>query len=159
MASFSEEMSKSCEVRFLAHAKTDERFVRDLKREHGLSIPVDAVYDMTPEESLSLIEASSVVIGMRGHAGMIPLGIGTPIISIISHKKLRFFLEDIGHSEWGVEASDDALAQKLIALTSDIVGDQQRYRAEISEAQDKLYDIVAPQNRKVKELIYNSASR
>jgi hypothetical protein len=39
---------------------------------------------------------------MRGHAGMIPFGCGTPIISLVSHPKMAYFLADIERPEWGV---------------------------------------------------------
>ena len=34
---------------------------------------------------------------------MIPFGCGNAIVSLVSHDKLRYFLESIGHPEWGVE--------------------------------------------------------
>ncbi len=37
-----------------------------------------------------------LVIGMRGHANIIPFGVGTRVIGIGSHNKNRFFLEEIG---------------------------------------------------------------
>lgn len=35
------------DVRYAAHMPADERFVHDLRREHGLSLPVEQLYDLT----------------------------------------------------------------------------------------------------------------
>jgi hypothetical protein len=40
-----------------------------------------------------------LVIGMRGHANIIPFGVGTRVIGIGSHNKNRFFLEEIGEPQ------------------------------------------------------------
>ena len=40
-----------------------------------------------------------LLIGMRGHANIIPFGVGTRVIGIGSHNKNRFFLEEIGEPQ------------------------------------------------------------
>ena len=40
--------------------------------------------------------------------------LGSKIISPISHDKLRWFLEDMGIEEYGIEENDTQLSQKLI---------------------------------------------
>ncbi|GAK93150.1 predicted protein [Nonlabens ulvanivorans] len=63
-----------------------------------------------------MIEAYSkpkLVIGMRGHAQMIPFGCKTPIISIVSHNKLQWFLDDIGQSNWAVDVQSNTYIQDL----------------------------------------------
>jgi len=47
-----------------------------------------------------------LAIGMRGHSQMIPFGISKNIISIISHDKLGYFLEDVNLSEYGIDVDD-----------------------------------------------------
>ena len=54
-----------------------------------------------------------LVIGMRGHAQLIPFGCNTPILSIISHDKMQYFLDDIHHPEWGVDVKDEKFGTKL----------------------------------------------
>jgi polysaccharide pyruvyl transferase WcaK-like protein len=55
------------------------------------------------------------VVGDRGHSQMVPFACGCKILTPISHDKLAWFLEDVGLQEFGVEESDDDLAEKLIA--------------------------------------------
>jgi len=54
------------------------------------------------------------VVGDRGHSQMIPFACGCKIISIISHDKLKWFLDDIDLKEFGIEENDIDLSNKLI---------------------------------------------
>ncbi|AXK37609.1 polysaccharide pyruvyl transferase family protein [Streptomyces armeniacus] len=101
------------EVRYAAHTPADERFVYDLRREHGLTLPVDPLYDFTNDAIRAHYARTRLVIGMRGHATMIPFGSGTPALSLISHPKLAYFLSDIGRTEWGVSVHERELGAVL----------------------------------------------
>ena len=57
---------------------------------------------------------------MRGHAQMIPFGLRRPIISIISHDKMRFFLKDINCLEWGIDVKSHNFEKKLDMLISNV---------------------------------------
>lgn len=54
------------------------------------------------------------IFATRGHAQMIPIGLGTKVVSIISHNKLDYFLRDTGLESTGVEFKDVSL-QKLLS--------------------------------------------
>ena len=159
LAAFINAVSDRVEVRCLTHAKTDERIAHDLRRSHGVRIRVEALQLMEPDAALDLLERAAVVVGMRGHAGMIPFGVGTPIVSIISHMKLRFFLDDIKHPEWGVDADDRQLGSKLTMLVTDIVADQLRYRREVAAAREVLKDIAESANARIAKAIVGSGRR
>lgn len=126
------------EVRFAAHTRGDLRLANDLRETYGLDRPVDALHDMSPDEAYGVYRSASLVIGMRGHATMIPFGLGTPVLSIISHPKMRYFLEDIGRVEWGVDVHDERLGARLAELTADILGRERAYRDDIRTLQDGL---------------------
>lgn len=78
MAAAIRAVSTSAEVRYAAHMPADERFVDDLRREHGLTLPVEPLYLLSNDAIRDLYRRTRLVIGMRGHAGMIPFGCGTP---------------------------------------------------------------------------------
>ena len=80
-----------------------------------------------------------LAIGARGHSQMIPFGIETPILSIISHNKLAYFLEDIGHPEWGIDITNPGLALGMITKIQYIFKNYDRVVGEIQEAQEKLW--------------------
>lgn len=48
-----------------------------------------------------------IVIGMRGHANICPFGLGTPIISLVSHDKNKGFMLDVGMREFYVDINND----------------------------------------------------
>jgi hypothetical protein len=60
------------------------------------------------------------------------------VLSIVSHPKMRYFLEDIGRVEWGVDVHDQRLGARLTELTADILGREQGYRDDIHTLQDGL---------------------
>lgn len=125
-------------VRFVAHARGDTRIATDLEETHGRTVPVDSLQDLDLTEAYGVYRRASVVIGMRGHATMIPFGLGTPVLSIVSHPKLRYFLEDIGRPEWAHDVGDDRLGDRLAEHTADILAGEDRYRDDVHRLQEDL---------------------
>jgi lipopolysaccharide biosynthesis glycosyltransferase len=133
-------LAGTAHVRIGAHTIPDERIAVDLFREHGTRVGVDSFYRLGIEQTTRLYREAALVVGMRGHAGMIPFGLGTPIVSLVSHPKLRYFLEDIGRPEWGLDVATPHLGNRLVELSSDVLGSQGRYRAHVSDARAALYE-------------------
>ncbi|WP_189855277.1 polysaccharide pyruvyl transferase family protein [Streptomyces poonensis] len=127
------------DVRYAAHMPADERFVHDLRREHGLTLPVEQLYDMSNDGIRDLYRRALLVMGMRGHAGMIPFGCGTPILSLVSHPKLAYFLSDIGHREWGLSVHDRDLGHRLAERAAAVLDDHAAAVADVYDAQDFLW--------------------
>ncbi|TDQ43909.1 glycosyltransferase [Actinorugispora endophytica] len=134
-------LGERAEVRYAAHISTDEKFVFDLRREHGVSLPVEPMYDMSNAEVWDTYKRTRLVIGMRGHAGMIPFGCGTPIISLISHPKLAYFLNDIERPEWGVSVHDPRLGAVLTERAEDVLDNHRAALDDVAERQQKLWAV------------------
>ena len=126
------------DVRCAAHLPADERLATDLASRYDIRLPIDAHYDMPVEEGYELYRRAGVVVGMRGHASMIPFGLGTPILSLVSHPKLRFFLEDIGRTEWGFDVHDPGLDGALAERTLDVLAREDDYRQDVAALQLEL---------------------
>ena len=90
---------------------------------------------------------------MRGHAQMIPFGLGTPIFSIITHDKLSFFLEDIGKPEWGEELFSENLKNNLFKLLNKVKNNRNRVQQEIIECQKKIWNETADNMETIKSII------
>ncbi|MFD4524561.1 polysaccharide pyruvyl transferase family protein [Streptomyces sp. NPDC058470] len=135
------ELGKLAEVKCVAHSLDDERLAFDLRREHGVSLPVIPMYDFENDEIRAVYARTKLVIGMRGHAGMIPFGCGTPIISLISHPKMTYFLRDIGRPEWGVSVHDRDLAELLVERSRDLLDDHPKTVADVHGLQRELWTI------------------
>jgi tetratricopeptide (TPR) repeat protein len=126
------------EVRYAPHSPSDERFVNDLRREHGLTIPVEPLYDLPNAELLDLYRRVRLVIGMRGHATMIPFGCGTPAISLISHPKMAYFLADVERPRWGVSVHQTDLADQLTDRAAELLDDHADAVADVHARQAEL---------------------
>lgn len=81
-----------------------------------------------------------LVIGMRGHSQMIAFGVGTPTVSIVSHDKLQWFLDDIGHPEWGVDVRDPSFRSTLKDKVEVMLVENNKVREQIEEAKSAIWD-------------------
>jgi polysaccharide pyruvyl transferase WcaK-like protein len=82
-----------------------------------------------------------LTIGARGHAQMIPFGTGNGIISLISHDKLRWFLEDVGLESWGLELLVPNLEEKILERVNAFSEGRHDIANEIAERQDELWKV------------------
>ncbi|SKC36196.1 polysaccharide pyruvyl transferase family protein [Krasilnikoviella flava] len=140
---------RGAEVALTAHLDADERLAADLATAHGIDVPVVAMNGMTPDEGYRLYADASLVVGMRGHATMIPFGLGTPVLSLVSHPKMRYFLEDLGRPEWGFEVNAERLGDELLERSVDVLSREPEYRQDVSSLQADLWEHVRAAARRV----------
>ncbi|MFD7022204.1 polysaccharide pyruvyl transferase family protein [Promicromonospora sukumoe] len=134
--------ASGAEIAYAAHLTSDERLVNDLRKNYDRELDVERLYERPLDESLAVYRDASLVIGMRGHATMVPFGLGTPVLSIVSHPKMRYFLDDIGRPEWGVEAAAPDLGAQLLERTLDVVAREDEVRREVHGLQEQLVEPV-----------------
>ncbi|SDN95122.1 polysaccharide pyruvyl transferase family protein [Actinacidiphila guanduensis] len=146
-------IGRHAEVRCAAHALDDERIAFDLRREHGISLPVIPMYDHDCDTIRAAYARTKLVIGMRGHAGMIPFGCGTPIISLISHPKMAYFLADIDRPEWGVSVHDRDLAAVLTEKALAVLTDHRAAVADVLGRQEELWRITRANAEEITALL------
>ncbi|MBE9166958.1 methyltransferase domain-containing protein [Pleurocapsales cyanobacterium LEGE 06147] len=107
----------------------------------GLILDEVNLFRVPPQTVIEEYSKVSLALGMRGHAQMIPFGLECPIVSLISHNKLGFFLNDIGHNEWGIDISNNnfgsSLPEKLDFFTSNV----EIAKNQIFQAQNYLWQI------------------
>lgn len=137
------------DVALTAHLEADARLATDLAAEHEVDVPVVAMYGMRPEEGYRVYADASLVVGMRGHATMIPFGLGTPVLSLVSHPKTRYFLEDVRRPEWGFEVNADRLGDELLERSLDVLAHEAEYRQDVSNLQADLWEHVSAAARLV----------
>ena len=95
------ELSEILPIKFYSHMQTDEVILPFLQS-YGVPYELVRLNQKDPKFIIEAYSKPKLVIGMRGHAQMVPFGCKTPIISIVSHDKMQWFLDDIGKPEWGV---------------------------------------------------------
>ena len=146
-------LSKFTKVKFFAHMPSDQRA---LPYFDALGVPYELVEFKNVRQVVTEYSKARVVAGMRGHAQMIPFGCLTPIFSIISHDKMQWFLDDIGHSDWGVEVEDPEFGNKLYENMKKIYDNHNDYVMEIKKQQDNLWNLTMDNMKYIQEKISNN---
>jgi lipopolysaccharide biosynthesis glycosyltransferase/polysaccharide pyruvyl transferase WcaK-like protein len=106
-----------------------------------------------PIDILREYSQATIAVGMRGHAQMIPFGLHRPIYSLISHDKLQFFLDDINHSDWGVEVQDPNLGEKLVRDINNLYTNLPQIETQLKAAQSELWKITLQNLEMIKNSI------
>lgn len=124
----------------VGHLYDDEAIMAFLRKEN-VEAEIIHFTNVPTADILAFYESVDLVAGMRGHAQMIPFGVGTPIISLVAHDKMGWFLEDIGHQEWGVELTAPDATERLLAAFSHADENLPMLREQVKEAKARLWDI------------------
>ena len=138
IAKVAKKISKITKIKYFSHMPTDEKILLYFDK-YNVEYTLITFHD--PVEMISYYSKARLVIGMRGHAQMIPFGCRTSILSIISHDKLQFFLDDIGKSQWSVELKDDKIEEKLYDKALDLYTNFKENNQYISEVQKDFWKI------------------
>lgn len=133
---------KGYDIYIISHCLYDMSIlsmIRDRRKIHCVNA---TAWDL--DKLARLYNQMDVVLGMRGHAQMIPFGVNCHIISLGSHEKMRWFLEDIDAPEWYVELTEDipTLSDRIVNTFEEIhehKGKETTLR--ILQAQEMLYQI------------------
>ena len=145
------ELSKMTRVKYYSHMEADKKA---LKYFEELKVPYELVEMHDVKKMIIDYSRPRLVIGMRGHAQMIPFGCQTPILSIISHDKMQWFLDDIQHSDWGVDVTSKLFEKQLLEKSIDYYQNSQKHHQEIIVQQERLWNITMENmktiNKKVK---------
>lgn len=88
------------------HCSSDDKFLPYLDNAN-VNYKIADLSREYPNKTFSFYNNMDTVFGMRGHAQMIPFGLNCEIISLGSHDKLRWFLEDIEAPDWYIELNSD----------------------------------------------------
>ena len=134
-------LQNKIKIKYYSHFGSDNAILKYLDQAGIRYELVDLFSEKDINKIYHAYSTPKLVIGMRGHAQMIPFGLKVPILSIISHDKLQWFLDDIAHPEWGVDIRDDNFAVQLYEKACAILDNRDAIRDEISHIQDKLFDV------------------
>lgn len=144
------EMSKRTKIMYYSHMPSDNEI---LPYFDALNVPYELVKFKNVKQIVTCYSKPRLVIGMRGHAQMIPFGCGTPILSIISHDKMQWFLDDINHPEWGADVLDADFEQKLLSKALSLYSNYQECMHDIEIEKERLWDITMNNMNKIKNII------
>jgi len=104
------------------------------------------------DRAVNLYRSMDLVIAMRGHSQMVPFGQGKKVISLISHDKLKWFLEDVNMEDTGIDVNDEDLQDKLTYLTDNTINSED-YTLKQEKAMDRLRNMYLENNKRMRTLI------
>lgn len=105
-------ISKDMPIKFYSHMPSDDAFLPFLQS-YGIKYKLVKLNNVHPTKIIEEYAKPKLVVGMRGHAQMIPFGCKTPIVSIVSHNKMQWFLDDIGQPNWGADVLSETYQKDL----------------------------------------------
>lgn len=133
---------KGYNIFYIAHISKDLEFVNFL-HEMNVKAKVVCASSWSSQKLINFYRNMDFVIGMRGHAQMIPFGVDTQILTLGSHDKMKWFLEDINAEDWYIELTEDpsSLKERIIDKFSTIHEKQNIESDErINDAKNFLYE-------------------
>ena len=80
---------------------------------------------------------------------MIPWGLGTPVISLTTQNKQKWFIEITGHNELNIEVEQEDILKPLNQQTTHIIANYNEVVDEIKEKQKEFYSITRDNFSKV----------
>lgn len=146
-------LSSFTKIKFYSHVSTDKNILPYFEK-YGFKYDVIDMHNIS--KMIEDYNNPRLVIGMRGHAQMIPFGCSTPILSIVSHDKLQWFLDDINHPEWGVDVRNPQFKNELYTKAVNLYQNYQKIQSEIIIEQNKLWKITMNNMKTINEFIGNT---
>lgn len=146
------QLSKITKIKVYAHMASDGKICSYLDE---LSVPYEYLEFKDITNMLSAYSRPRLVIGMRGHAQMIPFGCNTPILSIVSHDKMQWFLDDIHHPEWGVDVLNPSFETELLEKAKKLYESTEILIPILKDEQRKLWNITQQNMNYIKSIIKN----
>lgn len=136
----------------VSHLSIDNKFEIVLD---GYNVPYQSVnlqYSL-PKEVFNFYNNMELVFGMRGHAQMIPFGINCKIISLGTHNKVRYFLEDIDALEWYIDVDQSkGLRDNILDTFNSVMQNVNDIEEKIEFYQNKNYSITKENIEKLKSI-------
>lgn len=143
------------EIVLVYHCSSDSE-IRHYMDEQHVSYKVKDLTFAFPGEVYEFYNKVECVLGMRGHAQMIPFGLNCCIISLGTHDKMRWFLEDIDAVDWYVELNNDiqTLANRILtAFKNSVVDNKEETHRRLIEAQEKLWIITQRNMKQIQDIV------
>lgn len=152
---------KGYSVIYVAHCYSDLEFLPYLDAEK-ITYQVKNFSQSLPYEVIRFYAGIEAVIGMRGHAQMIPFGTGTKIISLGTHDKMKWFLEDVNLEDCYVDLNVDlsTISNRIINIFTKIVIEHpEKMETRMRNEQEKLWDISCHNRQQIIRIINESKSK
>lgn len=151
-------LSEKYKIKFYKHMNTDEKilpYFDNVSLEYEI---INLNLNIGTDKFLEYYSTPELVFAVRGHAQLIPFGCNVPTLSIISHDKLEWFLEDINHPEYGVDVMKEHFEERLLETANYMLNNREKIITEIKKEQERLLEITK-ENINIFNNIINSVNK
>ncbi len=144
----------------VCHMDKDAQFIPYMKAA-GVRFEIEDLSRCYPDRVYAFYNDVDVVLGMRGHAQMIPFGLNCGILSLGTHDKMKWFLQDIGAEDWYVDLTEPAgLADRILERFVTVHETERDRTAErLRAAQEELWNITMENLEQIRTLRQTDANR
>lgn len=134
------EISQQMPLKFYSHMLSDQAILPFLQS-YGVKYEIVDLQSIHPRRIIEEYAKPKLVLGMRGHAQLIPFGCNTPIVSIISHDKMQWFLDDVERPQWGVDVQSINFRNDLLESSLSILNNYQDSINHIDKVQERFWQV------------------
>ena len=133
-------------IEYFSHLNIDDKGHEILKT-YIPWIKYRSLGKMNCKEIIGIYKSANLTISTRGQAQLISFGCTNPILSIVSHNKLQWFLDDIKRPEWGLDSSNiDWGAEEIEQSVTNSIANNHHIREDIREMQENIYKLLEKNN-------------
>ena len=123
-------------IHITLHKHIDDEILKYLP--DNLAFEVINLTESNAREIMEYYSKIDLAVGMRGHAQLIPFGFNKKIISIVSHNKMQYFLDDI-KLNLGADVESTSLLDDLIGKFDEVKGSTS-ISHELIQAQNRIWE-------------------
>lgn len=144
-------------INYIIHCSNDSAFLEYLDKEK-VGYRIVNLLNKLDTDTIFEYNKFDFVIGMRGHAQMIPFGLNTEIITLGTHDKMKYFLEDIEATDWYIELTENPetlhyrIFEKFVQIHEK---DSEKTKKRLIEQQKKLWEITLHNFETINKIISN----
>lgn len=135
-----------------SHKEMDKEIERYL-RKNNVNYKLKDLTSSSPREIMEHYAQVDLSVGMRGHSQMIPFGFNKPIISLISHDKLKFFLDDLDLNDFGIDLNSGSLFDQFSTILTRIEENQIQVIDALKSKQKFIWDETLGNYKIMRDLI------
>lgn len=129
-----------CGIKYFSHYEADDAMLSCLE-EADINYEFVSLSHKSTLEIMQAYREPLLAVGMRGHSQMIPFGCQTPILSLVSHNKLQWFLDDIGQPDWGVDLHGKLINEKIVSIGKNLNRNRPEVLKTIDDQMNRLWEI------------------
>ncbi len=147
--------NRGYEIYVVAHCREDSRIMQYMNV-CNVNVKFVDLSRSFPMDVYRFYNKIDCVIGMRGHAQMIPFGLNCEILSLGTHDKMKWFLEDINATDWYIDLIEnrehlkDTILEKFCTI-HEIKHDETQRR--LLDAQENLWRITQENMNEILRII------